>query len=150
VSEVRRGLGGSSRAPGFVRTVQRFGYAFDGDAEELGEAVAPGTGPAYAHALRWGAREIALIEGENVIGRDAGSRLRIVSPSVSRRHARILVAGGRAILEDLGSKNGTFLGGKPVAGATALEDGDEIVVGREVLGYWAAGAVGTTRTGRLR
>ena len=52
------------------------------------------------------------------------------SPTVSRRHARILVADGKATLEDLGSKNGTFLRGKRLTSPAPLSDGDEILLGR--------------------
>ena len=150
VSEVRAALEESSRAPRFVRTLHGFGYAFSAEVEELGEAAAAAESEPSGHALLWGSREIPLAEGENLLGRDPGCRLRIVSPRVSRRHARILVSGERAVLEDLASKNGTFLGAKPVAGPIALTDGDEILVGHELLVYCALRATGTTRTGRLR
>ena len=48
---------------------------------------------------------------------------------VSRQHARITVAEGRATLEDLGSKNGTFVGDRRIETPIELHDGDEIGVG---------------------
>ena len=59
-----------------------------------------------------------LLEGENVIGRDPDAALWIDHASVSRRHARIVIGGGKATLEDLESKNGTFLNGKSIAKRT--------------------------------
>ena len=44
------------------------------------------------------------------------------------RHARIVVV-GKASLEDLDSKNGTFLAGKRLGKKTALADGDEVRIG---------------------
>ena len=49
--------------------------------------------------------------------------------SVSRRHARIVVSGDRATLEDLGSKNGTFLEGEAVTKPRPLVDGDRVRIG---------------------
>jgi pSer/pThr/pTyr-binding forkhead associated (FHA) protein len=54
---------------------------------------------------------------------------------VSRRHARIVIDGDRATLEDLGSKNGTEARGMKVSGVVDLADGDEIRVGSVVLQF---------------
>ena len=62
----------------------------------------------------WADREIALRTGENIIGRDEESVLWIDHALVSRRHARILIGESEALLEDLGSKNGTFLRGERI------------------------------------
>jgi pSer/pThr/pTyr-binding forkhead associated (FHA) protein len=48
---------------------------------------------------------------------------------VSRRHARLVVTGDRAVLEDSGSKNGTFRGGERVTDPVALSDGDQLRIG---------------------
>jgi len=52
------------------------------------------------------------------------------SATVSRLHARIFVSDGQATIEDLGSKNGTFLRGKRLTGPVTLTDGDDILLGR--------------------
>jgi adenylate cyclase len=65
---------------------------------------------------------------------------------VSRRHARILVSAGRATLEDLGSKNGTWLRGKRVTSPSELADGDVITVGSVVLKFRAARVAVSTQT----
>jgi pSer/pThr/pTyr-binding forkhead associated (FHA) protein len=80
-------------------------------------------------------RRVPLRVGENILGRETEGGLRLDSPTVSRRHARIVVAGGGATLEDLGSKNGTLLGGKPVSNAVPLNDGDVIRTGSVVLRF---------------
>jgi len=70
-----------------------------------------------------------------VLGRDADldGGIRIDSPTVSRRHARISISATSVSLEDLDSKNGTFLKGQPVSAAVTLNDRDEIRVGSVVL-----------------
>src|SRR5690242_2699857 len=49
-----------------------------------------------------------------VIGRAAPSTLRIQASTLSREHARFLLTDGRVAVEDLGSKNGTYLSGARV------------------------------------
>ncbi len=68
------------------------------------------------------------------------------SPTVSRRHARIVVEGGKATLEDLGSKNGTFLRGERISSPRPLVDGDEILLGRVHMTFRVLPPV-STRTG---
>ena len=53
-------------------------------------------------------RELVLMNGANVIGRDPDATIQIDARGVSRHHARILVSGDEATIEDLGSKNGTL------------------------------------------
>jgi hypothetical protein len=55
-------------------------------------------------------RVTPLREGDNVLGRDPDAFVRIDVPGVSRRHARIVLPGGHATVEDLGSKNGSAIG----------------------------------------
>lgn len=71
--------------------------------------------------------------------------MRIDSPKVSRHHARIRVTGSAAVIEDLGSKNGTRVGLQNVEREMPLADGDEIEIGPARLLFWASGA-GSTET----
>jgi pSer/pThr/pTyr-binding forkhead associated (FHA) protein len=82
-----------------------------------------------AFAVVIGEREVRLLEGENSIGRGTDVRAHLDSMEVSRHHARILVTGARAVLEDLGSMNGTVLRDQRIKGPTQLEDRDVIVIG---------------------
>ncbi len=143
VTELRKALDDHRSEPRFLRTVHRFGYAFCGEAGE--EPVAARA--AFGCALSWEGREIGLAEGENVIGRDESCAVRIDAPRVSRQHARIRVRGHEASIEDLDSKNGTFLRGRKLAGAAALEDGDEIGIGGARMTFRAAYGPGSTLTG---
>jgi pSer/pThr/pTyr-binding forkhead associated (FHA) protein len=64
--------------------------------------------------------------GEFDLDRETRRVLWIDAPTVSRRHARIVVTEGTAVLEDLGSKNGTHLNGVRLTAPVTLADGDEI------------------------
>jgi DNA-binding winged helix-turn-helix (wHTH) protein len=125
VAELRESLGDDAQKPRIIRTVPRFGYAF------RAEAVADAGTRVFAPGFRliWGDREIALRPGENVIGRDDAAALWIDDNLVSRRHARIVIDEAGAFLEDLGSKNGTLLGGRKIESPTRLADEDLITVG---------------------
>lgn len=124
VADLRTALGDSARLPRWIRTVHGFGYAFIPDSRDDLPARAP-----TACSLTWGSREFRLREGENVIGRDASVEILIDSQVVSRRHARITLASGVAQVEDLGSKNGTSVGGEPLSSPRELANGDIITIG---------------------
>jgi DNA-binding winged helix-turn-helix (wHTH) protein len=128
VMELRTALGDRARKPRIIRTVSRFGYAFCADAEESGARSAPPT-PGAAYRLIWGVREIALNPGENLIGREQAAVVWIDHESVSRRHARITIGEDDATLEDLGSKNGTFVKSRRIRGAVRLADKDLLKIG---------------------
>lgn len=124
VAEVRAALGDDPRRPRYIRTAHRYGYAF------LDESVgasrdAPAGRPGWT--LVWSGGEARLDEGEHVLGRDGDVCLDFAT--VSRRHARVRIEGDRATLEDLASKNGTWLNARRVEGAADLSDGDEIRLG---------------------
>lgn len=129
VDEVRAAPDEDAREPRLLRTLHGVGYAFCGEASESGVGPAPASG-ATAFRLMLEDREIALQPGENLLGRVEEGVAWIEAPTVSRRHARILVEGGRAILEDLGSKNGTFLRGERISAPMPLANGDVIRLGR--------------------
>jgi serine/threonine protein kinase len=78
-------------------------------------------------------RCIALAGGVLEIGRDSAASLRLADPLVSRRHARISNEDGRAVIEDLGSSNGTLVNDRPVRGRLELSVGDKLVIGDSTL-----------------
>ena len=82
------------------------------------------------------------------MGRERDCAVRIDSPSVSRHHARILVIQGEATVEDLGSKNGTYVNEEAVKTPVALEDRVEIRVGSVKMTYRIVGALPSTVTQR--
>ena len=146
VNELRTALGDRARKPRFIRTVYGFGYAFCGEATEVAEAERPGSARARRLRLFLHDREIALRPGENLLGRLDEGVAWFESPTVSRRHARIVVEGGKATLEDLGSKNGTFLRGQRISSPRSLADGDEILLGRVPMTFRVLPPV-STKTG---
>lgn len=125
VAELRAGLGDDPQKSRIVRTVPRFGYAFCAEALP----VTSGAGRPVVFKLIWGGREITLSPGENILGRDPLCVACIDVASVSRRHARIVVSGDRATVEDLGSRNGTFHKGETAVSPRALSDGDRLRLG---------------------
>jgi len=152
VAEIRRALGDDARSPRFVRTVQRFGYAFAGTVESARDSSATLKGSPYVGSpdtggcwLVRGTRQIPLAGGENILGRDENGGP-LASNSISRRHARITVDGASAYLEDLGSKNGTFLRGRSVSGRETLADGDTIKLGAVAFVFRAPASDRSTRT----
>jgi pSer/pThr/pTyr-binding forkhead associated (FHA) protein len=78
---------------------------------------------------------VASEPGEYTLGRAADARLRVNHQTVSRRHARLVIAADRlsATVEDAGGANGTILNATTLARATALKDGDRITLGEVTL-----------------
>ena len=70
--------------------------------------------------------------------------------TVSRRHARIIIHDNEASIEDLGSKNGTFVRNVAVTGAVRLEDGDPIRLGEVLLTFRMARSTESTETQAAR
>lgn len=134
VAEIRRALDDSAHDSRYVRTLHRFGYRFVAAVDQM-PASQVGSDPAVRMYLTGDGRRFPLGQGTIVIGRADDATVRIDAGGVSRYHARIVVSGGEARVEDLGSKNGTFVGGKPVAGPCVLRDGDEIRVGPMALTF---------------
>lgn len=136
VAELRRALADSAREPRFIRTVHALGYAFCGEAVDLEAAAAAGPDASGARCwLMWNGRAIVLADGEQIIGRDPACAVWLDAPGVSRRHARIAVERGGDVvrIEDLDSKNGTFVNGSSVRGTAPVVDGSVIQVGRVEL-----------------
>jgi pSer/pThr/pTyr-binding forkhead associated (FHA) protein len=75
-----------------------------------------------------------LSKAELSIGRQTGNDIFIDNVGVSRRHAVIKVGDGRAVVEDLGSANGTFVNGQKIT-SHELRDGDEILVVKHRMVY---------------
>ena len=74
------------------------------------------------------------LEGDQlIIGRDAASGVAISDAEVSRKHARMNFQGGKYVIEDLGSTNGTFVNGQRLSGATVLKSGDVVSLGEQIV-----------------
>jgi DNA-binding winged helix-turn-helix (wHTH) protein len=134
VRDLRGALDDDAQEPRYVRTAYGYGYAFVGEATVLGAALLTGSAaaPISAWRLIHDYREIVLREGANVLGRTGHDVVVFDSPTVSRHHALIRVHGDRATVEDLGSKNGTWLDRTPVSAAVPITDGAELRLGSVV------------------
>ena len=74
------------------------------------------------------------LEGDQLtIGRDSSNGVAINDAEVSRKHARLTFQGGKYILEDLGSTNGTFVNGQRLAGPAVLKSGDVVSLGEQIV-----------------
>ena len=96
--------------------------------------------------MKWAGGRVTLDEGAHVLGRDPDAEIFLSSPGVSRRHALITISAGLATIEDLGSKNGTFVGDQRVNGSRSLGDGDIIRVGSVKLTLRIVQAPSSTET----
>lgn len=140
VADLRLALGDDRDEPRFIRTARRYGYAFCG-------AAVGGPAPAL-DACRWIAmragHEIPLPEGSHMIGRGERCRIRCESIRVSRCHAQVHISAERAVIEDLGSRNGTWLRGERLRGSSEIHAGDTVCVGPEAIRFVAGGKEAST------
>ena len=75
------------------------------------------------------------------IGRQPGSDLQLDDASISARHARLVYRSGQWWVEDLHSRNGTFVNGERISTALALASGDELGFGGVALEVEVSGAL---------
>lgn len=97
--------------------------------------------PVARFSLLFRGHRFELTPGTMLVGRGAGCQLIIDDALVSRRHAKIHVSPGSAVLEDLGSVNGVFINGERLSGSRPLRDGDRIVIGQQEILVFATRAV---------
>ena len=140
IKEIRRELGDRDSGAPIIRTAHRVGYAFCPTLEQTPSSIG------LCHWLMVSGRRVALCSGENSIGRDPSSKVCLDSASVSRVHARIVVAHDSVSIEDCRSKNGTRVGEERVIGVTALHNGDRLRFGTVAALYRASVAGLSTET----
>ena len=128
VSEIREAIADQRRKPRLLRTLHGIGYAFqapDAPASREGSLVAA----APNGWLVGDVAEIALLAGDNILGREGAGIILLKSSTVSRRHARIAIDAGGAVVEDLGSKNGTYVNDRRVTTPVPVVEGDQVRLG---------------------
>ena len=147
VTEVRKALGDPARPPRYVRTVHGFGYAFCGEA-----SASAGRGGTHALVLagclgRPGGGTSRKGRVSSAVAPDVRVRVNddeVVAPPRPAASGRCT----RLTIEDLGSKNGTFVEGRKIEAPTALGAGNQVVIGPAVLTF--SQSSGATATGRER
>ncbi len=152
VVEIRGVIGDKPHRPRFLRTVYGYGYAFRAPGDDVLPSSSMATGRVrrpggLVHRLIWEGRVIPLEPGESIIGRDEDAAVCIKEADVSRRHARIVIENDAARLEDLGSKNGTYLKEHRLEKEVVLRNGDSFRVGQQRLVYSSSLSQDTTQTG---
>jgi DNA-binding winged helix-turn-helix (wHTH) protein len=145
VSKLRAALNDSADEPRFIQTVPRRGYRFVGTLEGDPADVRL-SGQHLRFTLTFRSREITLAQCDTVIGRDPEAHVCIDEPSVSRRHAAISTSADRAMLRDLGSRNGTFVDGRRIDAPTPLVNGAVVSIGPVALLFAARAAPQSTVT----
>ena len=122
IYEIRHAIDDHRSGRSWIRTVRGLGYSFAGHV--LVDALPPDERrPTYPAAwLTNAATSFPLYIGENVIGRASDNPVEVQHPTISRRHACIAI-GESVTLEDLGSKNGTWLDDERVTARRTLDDG---------------------------
>ncbi len=135
INELRNALGDSASSPQFLQTIPRRGYRMLGHVRQIGANQETFSAERARYQLESRSWIGFLIDGENLIGR--GGEAKIIAPSVrvSRHHASITVSERGAVLEDLESKNGTFVNDRKVVDPTPIEDGDEVRIGDVILAF---------------
>ena len=144
ISEIREAIADRRRNPHLIRTVHGFGYAFQSRAGATLEST-----PVDAAPTGWlvgSPAEIALFAGENVLGREGAGVILLKSSTVSRRHARITIEPGGVLVEDLGSKNGTYVNDQRVTSPTPVADGNQVRIGSLLFTFRLPRPAGSTET----
>jgi DNA-binding winged helix-turn-helix (wHTH) protein len=132
IAELRSALGDDARHPTYIENIPRRGYRLVSVVTPAAASVPSSREASLPFKLHGENGDHPLIQGPNIIGRTAEAEICIDRTEVSRCHARIFVAGTTATIEDLGSKNGTYVNGERLEQPTLLNNGDEIWIGRSV------------------
>jgi DNA-binding winged helix-turn-helix (wHTH) protein len=147
IGEIRAALGDAAQQPRFIRTLHGFGYAFSADAE-IAYPPGEGSGASAAYLVTADGTAMPLRGREAIIGRTAEADVRLDLPGISRRHARVLCSVNGIVLEDLQSKNGTFVCGERITAPRVLANGDEVGFGSVRVTFRVTSTEGSTETVR--
>src|SRR5215470_10493679 len=147
VTELRQVFGDNPRNPTIIRTVHGYGYEFKAEIteeESTNREILPAS--AVTCILTSQEKLFPLVDGDQLAGRDPVLSIWLDSPRVSWRHARFAVRGPSTTIEDLGSKNGTYVNGIRITQPTNLRAGDEVRMGPFLLVLRLADSPSRTET----
>ena len=130
IAELRAALGDDAASPSFIENIPRRGYRLVASVTPVAESAASNNGISMPFKLETKNGTRPLTQGQNIIGRTDEADISLDKTEVSRCHAMITVQGTTAVIEDLGSKNGTYVNGRRLDGPATLNNGDEIWIGR--------------------
>ena len=148
VHEIRQAIDERGTSTSWIRTVHGIGYSFAGDVHATPVASASARSHRPAAWLFRESMRLPLYVGENVLGRGVEDVIEVELPTISRRHARITI-GESAMLEDLSSKNGTWLKGERVIEPARLADGDEVGLGSATFTFRLARSPKSTESSEM-
>ena len=128
VREIRQAIDEPGSGRSWIRTVYGVGYGFEGRVELSGEPPDPLPITRPTAWLIGEPTRVGLFTGENILGR-GDDVIDIALPTVSRRHVRIVIIDGATTIEDLGSKNGTWVDDERLTEPRSLSDGNVVCLG---------------------
>ena len=153
INDVRTAVSDHARQPKIIRTAHGVGYAFAADAVDVASEIRQSRDerPLSDWLLVWGDTSQRLFEGENIIGRPAYGVIGLDALTISREHARIVTAGDQATVEDLGSKNGSWMvsARTRVTSVHPVHHGDEMRFGTVLVKLVRSGTDASTRTAQI-
>lgn len=154
VRKIRQALGDDAEKPRFVETVVGKGYRFvasiagpvsPAPRNGIESVSAPRRRAFPSYSVTRGADEFILETGATVLGRDPAVGVYVEHPSVSWHHARIVITAEGAVVEDLKSRNGTFLDGRSIDVPTRIRNGAVIGLGPITLTFRVLAVPASTR-----
>jgi len=128
VREIRQAIDEPGSRRSWIRTVYGVGYALTGNVVLSGEPAGPLLITRPAAWLFGESTRVGLFTGENILGRGADV-IDIELPTISRRHARIVINDDAITIEDLGSKNGTWVDDQRLTGPHTLSERNIVCLG---------------------
>ena len=128
ISDIRQAIGDDGRRRAVLRTVHGVGYAFSADVVEESQVPTTRREPVRAWLMTELGR-IPLYAGENTLGRAGADVIEVDDSTVSRRHATITLGNDQVVIEDLGSKNGTWVNNERLTAPAVLSEGAVVLLG---------------------
>ena len=128
-----------------MKTIETKSTKMDNDADLITRMPKPVVLVAHA-PLRTASRDRIAVLGPVLAGRSSKCELPLNNPRISGRHCRISNTKEGHFIEDLDSRNGTFVNGVRISGKVSLEDQSVIRIGQVVLVFHEEGAALLTET----